>query len=88
MKNKELSKHQMRWVQKLADFNFKIMYQSDKQNIKINALTHQADFMLRNFNDERICYQWIVEIMFKSFNQRNLKLICMYCSLEIIITRH
>ncbi len=35
------------------------MYWFDKQNIKINALTHQADFMLRDFNDERICYQWI-----------------------------
>ncbi len=59
MKDKKLSKHQMRWVQKLADFNFKIMYWSDKQNIKINALTCWADFMLKDFNDERICYQWI-----------------------------
>ncbi len=40
MKDKKLSQRQMRWVQKLADFNFKIMYWSDKQNIKINALTH------------------------------------------------
>ncbi len=40
MKDKKLSQQQMHWVQKLADFNFKIMYQSDKQNIKINALTH------------------------------------------------
>ncbi len=39
MKDKELSRRQMRWVQKLADFNFRIMYQSDKQNIKIDALT-------------------------------------------------
>jgi len=30
MKDKELSKRQMRWVQKLIDFNFKIMYCSDK----------------------------------------------------------
>ncbi len=30
MKDKELSRHQMRWVQKLADFNFKIMYSFDK----------------------------------------------------------
>ncbi len=29
-----------------------------------------------------------VEIVSKSFNQRNLRLICMYCSLEIAITRH
>ncbi len=59
MKDKELSRHQMHWVQKLVDFNFKIMYQSDKQNIKIDALTYQADFVLRDFNDERVCYQWI-----------------------------
>ncbi len=57
MKNKELSKHQMRWVQKLADFNFKIMYRFDKQNIKIDALTCRADFVLRDFNDERVHYQ-------------------------------
>ncbi len=59
MKNKELSRRQMRWVQKLADFNFKIMYRSDKQNIKINALTRRADFVLRDFDDERVRYQWI-----------------------------
>ncbi len=47
----------MRWVQKLADFNFKIMYRSDKQNIKINALTRWADFVSRDLNDERVWYQ-------------------------------
>ncbi len=57
MKDKKLSQRQMRWIQKLADFNFKIMYQSDKQNIKINALTCWADFMSRNLDDERIWYQ-------------------------------
>ncbi len=60
MKDKELSRNQMRWVQKLADFNFKIMYQSDKQNIKINALTCWADFVFRDFDDEHVCYQWII----------------------------
>ncbi len=30
MKDKELSRCQMRWVQKLVDFNFKIMYRSGK----------------------------------------------------------
>ncbi len=59
MKDKELSKHQMRWVQKLADFNFRIMYRSDKQNIKIDALTRQADVMLRDSEVEHVCYQWI-----------------------------
>ncbi len=59
MKDKELSKHQMRWVQKLADFNFKIMYWSDKQNIKIDALTRWADFVSKDFDDERVWYQRI-----------------------------
>ncbi len=57
IKDKKLSWWQMRWIQKLADFNFKIMYRSDKQNIKINALTCWADFMSRDLNDERIQYQ-------------------------------
>ncbi len=57
MKDKELSRCQMRWVQKLAEFKFKIMYQSDKQNIKIDALTRWADFVPRDFDDERIQYQ-------------------------------
>ncbi len=56
MKDKELSRRQMRWVQKLTDFNFKIMYWSDKQNIKIDALTRQADVVLRDSEDECVRY--------------------------------
>ncbi len=33
------------------------MYWFDKQNIKIDALTHQADFVPRDLDDERIWYQ-------------------------------
>ncbi len=33
------------------------MYRSDKQNIKIDALTRRADFVLRDFDDERVQYQ-------------------------------
>ncbi len=57
MKDKKLSRRQMRWVQKLADFNFKIMYRSDKQNIKIDALTRRAEFVPRDLDDERVRYQ-------------------------------
>jgi len=57
MKDKKLSQRQMCWVQKLADFNFKIMYWSDKQNIKIDALTRWADFVSKNLDDKRIQYQ-------------------------------
>jgi len=57
MKDKELSRCQMRWVQKLVDFNFKIMYRSDKQNIKVDALTRQVDSVSRSFKNEWCCYQ-------------------------------
>ncbi len=30
------------------------MYQSDKQNIKIDALTRQADFVPRDLDNERV----------------------------------
>ncbi len=50
----------MHWVQKFIDFNFRIMYQSDKQNIKINALTCWVDVMLRDSENECIHYQWII----------------------------
>ncbi len=73
MKDKELSRRQMRWVQKLADFNFKIMYRSDKQNIKIDALTCQADVVLRDSEDERICYQWITILTLNRMKIANLK---------------
>ncbi len=60
MKDKEFSRWQMRWVQKLVDFNFKIMYWFDKQNIKINALTYQVNVLLRSLKNECICYQRII----------------------------
>ncbi len=57
MKDKELSRRQMRWVQKLVDFNFKIMYRSGKQNIKVDALTRQVDSVSRSLENEWCRYQ-------------------------------
>ncbi len=57
MKDKELSRRQMRWVQKLVDFNFKIMYCSDKQNIKVDALTRRVDSVSRSLENEWCRYQ-------------------------------
>ncbi len=47
----------MRWIQKLVDFNFKIMYRSDKQNIKVDALTCRVDSVSRSLENEWCCYQ-------------------------------
>ncbi len=73
MKDKELSRRQMRWIQKLADFNFRIMYWSDKQNIKIDALTRQADVVLRDSEDERVRYQWITILTLNRMKIADLK---------------
>ncbi len=73
MKDKELSRRQMHWVQKLTDFNFRIMYRSDKQNIKINALTRQADVVLRDSEDERVRYQWITILTSNQMKIADLK---------------
>ncbi len=73
MKDKELSRRQMHWIQKLADFNFKIMYQSNKQNIKINALTHWVNVVLRDFENERVCYQWITILTLNQMKIADLK---------------
>jgi len=73
MKDKELSRRQMRWVQKFADFNFRIMYRSDKQNIKIDALTHQADVVLRDSEDECVHYQWITILTLNRMKIADLK---------------
>ncbi len=47
----------MRWVQKLVDFNFKIMYRSGKQNIKVDALTRRVDSVSRSLENEQCRYQ-------------------------------
>ncbi len=49
------------------------MYWSDKQNIKINALTHQADVMLRDSEDECIHYQWITILTLNQMKIADLK---------------
>jgi len=57
MKDKELSRRQMRWIQKLVNFNFKIMYHSDKQNIKVDALTRRVNSVSRSLENEWCRYQ-------------------------------
>ncbi len=49
------------------------MYQFDKQNIKIDVLTHQADVMSRDSEDERIHYQWITILILNWMKIADLK---------------
>jgi len=55
---------------------------------KLNALIKRNRYSLSLIDEILARIQESVEIVSRSFNQRNSKLICMYCSLKITITRH
>ena len=56
MKNKQLTRRQIKYLNILFDFNFKIIFRTNKTNIKIDVLICMPDFHLEN-DDERICQQ-------------------------------
>ncbi len=54
---KELTRRQARWAEKLSEYNFKIIYQPGKQNLKADALTRMSDVKPVEANDNRKLYQ-------------------------------
>ena len=56
MKNKQLIRRQAKYLNILFDFNFKIIFQASKTNIKVDALTRMFNFYFEN-DDERIRQQ-------------------------------
>ena len=56
MKNKQLIRRQAKYLNILFDFNFKIIFRTNKTNIKIDALIRMLDFHFEN-DDERIRQQ-------------------------------
>ncbi len=54
---KELIRRQTRWAEKLSEYNFKIIYQSRKQNLKVDALIRMSDVKSVEANDDRKLYQ-------------------------------
>ncbi len=54
---KELIRWQTRWVEKLSEYNFKIIYQSEKQNLKVNALIRMSDIKSIEANNDWKLYQ-------------------------------
>ena len=53
MKNKQLIRRQVKYLNILFDFNFKIIFRTDKANIKADILIYMFDFHFED-NDERI----------------------------------
>ena len=56
MKNKQLIYHQIKYLNILFDFNFKIIFRASKINIKIDALIYIFDFYFKD-DDEKIRQQ-------------------------------
>ena len=62
---KQLTHQQTQWTEYLSWFDFKIMYQSDKQDQKSDILTWQSQDLPMNSSDERIAnWLWIL-LLFK-----------------------
>ncbi len=54
---KKLTRRQARWAEKLSEYNFKIIYQPGKQNLKADALIRMPDAKSVESNDDRKLYQ-------------------------------
>ncbi len=54
---KKLIKQQAKWAEKLSEYNFKIIYQLRKQNLKVDALIRMSDVKSVEANNNRKLYQ-------------------------------
>jgi len=54
---KELTWWQTKWAEKLSEYNFKIIYQSKKQNLKVDALIRMSDVKSFEANNDWKLYQ-------------------------------
>jgi len=54
---KELIRWQAKWAEKLSEYNFKIIYQLKKQNLKVDALIRISDVKSVEANDDHNLYQ-------------------------------
>ncbi len=54
---KKLIRWQTKWAEKLFKYNFKIIYQSEKQNLKADVLIKMSDIKLIEANDDWKLYQ-------------------------------
>ena len=57
MSTKELTCRQVHWAEKLSEYNFKIMYQTEAKNVKADALTRKPGDKPVNEEDDRLKYQ-------------------------------
>jgi len=69
----KLIRQQIKWAEKLSEYNFKIIYQSEKQNLKVNALIRMSDVKLIEANDDQKLYQHQMLLSESKFKLQSIK---------------
>jgi len=70
---KELIRQQTKWAEKLSEYNFKIIYQSEKQNLKVNALIRMSDVKSIEANNNWKLYQHQMLLSESKFELQSIK---------------
>ncbi len=70
---KELIRWQVKWTEKLSEYNFKIIYQSKKQNLKVDVLIRMSDVKSVEVNDDQKLYQHQMLLSEDNFELQSIK---------------
>ena len=73
MISKELTRRQTRWTEKLSEYNFKIMYQSEIKNAKIDTFIYKVDDSLITADDDKFKYQYQTILTFFRLKIHSMK---------------
>ncbi len=70
---KKLIRRQTRWAEKLFEYNFKIIYQSEKQNLKADVLIRMSDVKSVESNDNQKLYQHQMLLSASTFKLQSIE---------------
>ncbi len=70
---KKLIRQQTKWAEKLFKYNFKIIYQSEKQNLKADALIRMSDVKSVESNDDWKLYQHQMLLSASTFELQSIE---------------
>ncbi len=70
---KKLIRRQTKWAEKLFEYNFKIIYQSEKQNLKADALIRMSDVKSVESNDDQKLYQHQMLLSASTFELQSIE---------------
>jgi len=70
---KKLIRRQTKWAEKLFEYNFKIIYQSEKQNLKAETLIRMSDVKSVESNNDWKLYQHQMLLSASTFELQSIK---------------